>query len=140
MMNLKLLLPFGVFIRETNVQRIVIETGQGSFGLLPQRRDCIAAIVPGILIYQCLAASNQPDGGMSDEVYVAIDAGILVKTGAEVVVSVRNAFAGTDLDKLHDTVEQVFMQEDSQEKQSKSVLQKMEHDFMRRLTTFQHGA
>ena len=51
-MNLKILLPFQVFAEQTGVTRIVAETREGSFGLLPHRRDCIAALVPGILIYQ----------------------------------------------------------------------------------------
>lgn len=86
-MHLKILLPYGIFLDKQNVERIVIETAQGSFGLLPQRLDSVAAIVPGILLYQCCA---------EDEVYVAVDAGVFIKAGTEVSVSVRNAIAGKD--------------------------------------------
>ena len=71
-MNLKVLLPFGVFAEKTGVSRIVAETREGSFGLLPHRLDCVAALAPGILIYE-----TEADG----EVYVAVDEGVLVKTG-----------------------------------------------------------
>jgi F-type H+-transporting ATPase subunit beta len=51
-MNLKVLLPFQVFAEKAGVSRIVAETREGSFGLLPHRLDCVAALVPGILTYQ----------------------------------------------------------------------------------------
>jgi F-type H+-transporting ATPase subunit epsilon len=66
LMNLKVLLPFRIFAEKTGVTRIVAETQEGSFGLLPHRLDCVAALVPGILIYE-----NEAEG----EVYVAVDEG-----------------------------------------------------------------
>lgn len=134
MMDLKLLLPFGIFRNAQHVSRIVVETDHGSFGLLPHRQDCVAAITPGILIYQC-ACSN---GNNEPEIYVAVDAGILIKTGSQVVVSVRHAIAGNNLAQLHDIVEQSFMQENTQDQNMHSVIQKMESDFMRKLTLFRH--
>src|SRR5271169_3653181 len=95
-MNLKVLLPFQVFAENTGVSRIVAETREGSFGLLPHRLDCVAALVPGLLSYQ---TESGP------EVLVAVDEGVLVKTGLDVLVSVRRAVGGTDLDQLHATVE-----------------------------------
>jgi F-type H+-transporting ATPase subunit epsilon len=91
LMNLKVLLPFRIFAEKTGVTRIVAETQEGSFGLLPHRLDCVAALAPGILIYE-----NEAEG----EVYVAVDEGVLIKTGLDVLVSVRNAIAGTDLGQL----------------------------------------
>jgi F-type H+-transporting ATPase subunit epsilon len=69
-MNLKILLPYRVFTQKSDVSRIVAETGNGSTGLLPHRLDCIAALVPGILLY-----TTPADG----TVYVAVDEGVLVK-------------------------------------------------------------
>jgi F-type H+-transporting ATPase subunit epsilon len=66
---------------------------EGSFGLLPHRLDCVAALAPGILIYE-----TEAEG----EVYVAVDEGVLVKTGPDVLVSVRRAIRGTDLGQLRD--------------------------------------
>lgn len=129
MMNLKVLLPFGVFKDLDQVAQIVVETDRGSFGLLPQRLDCVAAIVPGILCYQ------RRD---EDEMYIAVDEGVLVKTGAEVSISVRHAIAGSDLAELHHTVEQDFMQQSALDKKVHSVYQKMESDFIRRLSAFHH--
>ena len=128
-MHLKILLPFQIFADNTGVSRIVAETREGSFGLLPQRLDCVAALVPGILIYENEAAG---------EVYVAIDAGVLVKTGLDVLVSVRNAIGGTDLGQLREAVEREFLNLDEREQGVRSVLAKMESGFIRRLAEFHH--
>ena len=130
LMHLKVLLPFQIFADKTDVSSIVAETREGSFGLLPHRLDCVAALVPGILIYQ-----TESDG----EVLVAVDEGVLVKTGPDVLVSVRNAIAGTDLGQLREAVEREFLHLDEREQSVRSVLAKMEGDLMRRMATF-HNA
>jgi F-type H+-transporting ATPase subunit epsilon len=128
-MTLKVLLPFQVFAEKTNVSRIVGETREGSFGILPRRLDCVAALAPGILIYE-----NEIEG----EVYLAVDEGVLIKTGLDVLVSVRNAIAGTDLGKLRDSVEREFLNLDKREQSVRSALAKMESGFIRRLAEFHH--
>ena len=130
LMNLKVLLPFQIFAEKTGVSRIVAETHEGSFGLLPHRLDCVAALAPGILIFETK---------IEGEAYVAVDEGVLVKTGSDVLVSVRNAIAGTDLGQLREAVQREFLHLDEQEKNVRSVLAKMEGDLMRRMATF-HNA
>ena len=44
----------------------------------------------------------------------------------------------TDLDKLHEAVKREFLNLDEQEKTVRSVLAKMESEFIRRLMEFQH--
>ena len=129
LMNLKVLLPFGIFAEETGVSRIVAETREGSFGLLPHRLDCVAALAPGILIYEKEADS---------EVYVAVDEGVLVKTGMDVLVSVRNAMGGTDLGQLREAVEREFLNLNEREQSVRSVMAKLESGFIRRLAEFHH--
>ena len=126
-MHLKILLPFQVFADIEGVKRIVAETRQGSYGILPQRLDCVAALVPGILTYETAT------GG---EIYVALDEGVLVKAGADVLVSVRNAIGGTDLGELRAAVEQEFLNLDEREQSVRSVLAKLESGFIRRLVEF----
>ena len=130
LITLKVLLPFAIFTETSDVTRIVAETREGSFGLLPHRLDCAAALAPGILTYETAAEG---------EVYLAVDEGILVKAGLEVLVSVCNAIAGTDLSRLRETVEQQFMNLDEQEQKVRSALAKLESGFIRRFTAFQHG-
>ena len=129
LMNLKVLLPFGIFAEKTGISRIVAETCEGSFGLLPRRLDCVAALAPGILIYE-----TEAEG----EVYVAVDEGVLVKTGLDVLVSVRNAIGGTDLGELRDSVEREFLNLNEREHSVRSVMAKMESGFIRRLVEFHH--
>ncbi len=128
-MHLKILLPYRIFAEQRDVLRIVAGTRDGSFGLLPNRLDCVAALSPGIFTYE-----TEAEG----EVYVAVDEGVLVKSGREVLVSVRNAIGGLDLGKLRAAVEQEFLNLDEQEKKVRSVLAKMESGFIRRFTEFHH--
>lgn len=128
-MHLEILLPSGIFAKQSSVTRIVAETREGSFGLLPRRRDCVAALEPGILIYETAA------GG---EVFVAIDEGILVKAGRDVLVSVRQALGGSDLGQLRETVENEFLAADEDAQTVRSVMAKLESGFIRRFATFQH--
>jgi len=128
-MNLKVLLPFKIFAENTGVLRIVAETHEGSFGLLPHRLDCVAALAPGILTYET------ESGG---QVFVAVDQGVLVKSGADVLVSVRRALGGTDLAQLRDSVEREFLTLDEQQKSSRAVMAKLEAGFLHRFAAFQH--
>ncbi len=97
---------------------------------MPLRLDCVTALAPGIMTYE-----TEADG----EVFVAIDEGVLIKAGAEVLVSVRNAIGGVDLDKLHEMVKREFLTVDDQEKNARAVLARMESGFVRNLMEFQHG-
>ena len=129
-MNLKVLLPFQIFAEKTGVSRIVAETREGSFGLLPHRLDCVAALAPGILTYETTS-----DG----EVFVAVDEGVLVKTGQDVMVSVRRATGGADLGQLRDAVKRDFLTLDANEKSVRAATAKLEAGFLRRVANFQHG-
>lgn len=128
-MNLKVLLPFQIFAEKTGVSRIVVETREGSFGLLPHRLDCVAALSPGILTYETAS-----DG----EVFVAVDEGVLVKTGPDVLISVRRALGGPDLGQLHEAVEREFLTLDEHEQSVRSVLAKMEGDLIRHMAGLHH--
>jgi len=126
-MQLKILLPSEIFFESDDVERIVAETREGSFGILPHRLDCVAALAPGILTYQ------MKDGA---PVYLAVDRGVLVKVGVKVSVSVRRAVSGDDLAQLHDAVKRQFLTLDDQEKKVREALLKMESTFAGKLAEF----
>ena len=128
-MNLKVLLPFKIHTDLTGVLRIVAETREGSFGLLPHRLDCVAALSPGVLVY-----ATEKEG----EVFLAVDEGVLVKTGPDVLVSVRRAIGGTDLGQLHAAVEKEFLNLDETERSERSVSARLETGLLRRFVIFQH--
>jgi F-type H+-transporting ATPase subunit epsilon len=129
LMTLEVLLPFQVFVEKHAVSRIVAETPAGSFGILPHRLDCVAALAPGILIYE-----TEAEG----EVFMAVDEGVLAKTGTQVLVSVRRALVGTDLGQLRASVEREFLTLDAHERQARTVMAKLETGFLRRFARLQH--
>jgi F-type H+-transporting ATPase subunit epsilon len=127
LMNLKILLPYKVFADQKKVSRIVMQTYEGSFGILPQRLDCVAALAPGIFMYETGPGQLQ---------YLALEEGVLVKTGLQVLVSVRNAIGGADLGQLRSSVEKDFKEISEKEKMVKASMVKLESSFIYNLEKF----
>lgn len=121
-MRLKILLPSHVLVDEP-ARKVIAEAENGHFCLLPRHVDFVAALAPGILSWL------SPEG---DESFAAIDIGILVKCGGEVLVSTRNGVRGDQLGLLRETVDGVFRRLDEQERKSRTALARMEADFARR--------
>ncbi len=121
-MLLKVLLPKKVLVEE-EVRKVVAEGQDGSFCLLPRHVDFVSALVPGLLVYET---------AIGEAFYLAVDEGILVKCGAEVLVSTRNAAQGADLGQLQKLIREQFAELDEREKQTRSALAKIEADFVRR--------
>ena len=112
------------------MKRIVAQTLRGAFGIWPHRLDCVAALAPGILSYAT------ETGG---EVYVAVDEGVLVKIGAQVLVSVRHAICGADLGQLRQAVEREFLTLDDREKSVRSAMAQLESGIIRRFADLHHA-
>src|SRR5580658_4425216 len=129
-MQLKILVPSGVFASIANVERIVVMTQTGSFGLLPHRLDCAAVLPPGLFAYTTAA---------TDEVHLAVDAGVLVKTGADVLVCVRRAIAGADLGRLRQAVQQELMKQSEQENSSSRTMARLESGLIREFVKLQRA-
>lgn len=126
-MTLKILLPTRVFL-SASVSQVIAEAANGFFCLLPRHVDFAAALVPGIFIYR------EKEGA---ERYLAVDEGILVKAGPEVLVSTRNAAGGGELEQLRERVESEFKAVDEQEQAARSAARKIESHFIRRFTELQ---
>jgi F-type H+-transporting ATPase subunit epsilon len=129
-MQLKILLPFKVFAKKGDVKSIIAKTEQGFLGLLPNRLDCVAVLTPGILIWR----SNS-----EGETVIAVDDGILVKAGKEVLISVRDAIGSADINELHSAITKQFLQEGKEEKAMRLSLAKLESGFIHRFAQLQHG-
>ena len=129
-MQLRILLPFRVFATVANVTRIVVMTAAGSFGLLPHRLDCATVLSPGLLSYSTATAG---------EVHLAVDAGVLVKTGAEVLVCVRHAIAGADLGHLRQAVEQEFLNLSEHERSIRTTQAQLESGLIRGFVELQRA-
>jgi F-type H+-transporting ATPase subunit epsilon len=132
-MHLKILLPTEVFADKTGVVRIVAPTNDGSFGFLEHRLDCAAVLVPGILTWE-----TKQEG----VVFTALDGGVLIKTGADVNISVRRAIGGVnggnDLKNLQDAVRTQFQTHDKEDRSIRDAVTKMEAGLFGRLMELQH--
>ncbi|RXG11640.1 F-type H+-transporting ATPase subunit epsilon [Leeuwenhoekiella aestuarii] len=120
-MNLKILLPYKLFADIKNVKSIVMETSEGCFGMLPNRLDCVAALVPGILSYRTTTQKTN---------YIAVDEGVMVKAGSAVLISVLNATGGTDLGKLGELIKTEFNKKEEDQRKAQRVIAKLERGFV----------
>ena len=121
MMRLKLLLPTRVLIDE-DVTKVVAEAENGSFCLLPRHVEFLAELVPGLIVFE------DRDGA---EQFVAVDEGMLVKHGAEVLLATRQAVRGGDLGQLRNTVQRQFATLDERERAAHAAVAKLEAIFLR---------
>ena len=121
-MKLTVILPTGVLV-DQEVTKVTAEAENGSFCLLPRHIDFLAALVPGLLSFENEAG---------EEEFLAVDEGVLVKCGAEVMVSTRNAVRGVPLGQLREAVEKQFRVLDEREQLARTVLRKLEADLVGR--------
>lgn len=121
-MHLRVFLPTQVLV-DQQVDKLVAEAQNGSFGMLPHHIDFVAALVPSILLYET---------GEGEELYLGIDEGILVKCGDEVLVSTRSAIPGDDLETLRNTVRERYLELDERERSARSALARLEAGMVRR--------
>jgi F-type H+-transporting ATPase subunit epsilon len=129
-MNLMVLIPSETLV-DRPVAKVVAEAPNGFFCLLPRHVDFATAIVPGLLAYMTETG---------EEIFLAVDAGILIKQADRVWVSTRNAVAGEDLDRLEEAVTQQFRQRDAEEEKAQQAMNKIQAGFVRRFLSIQAGA
>ena len=122
-MRLKVLTPVEVVL-DRDVAIVVAEGANGSFGLKPRHADFVSSLVPGLLHFR------EREGEEGE--YVAVDRGLLVKQGDEVLVSVRSAVRGVGLEELVRAVEERFSVLDDHERSVRSAVARLESDFVRR--------
>ena len=125
-MKLKILLT-GRTLIEAQVQQVTAEAQNGSFSLRPRHVDFTAALVPGLLSYKT----------EQEEIFLAVDHGILVKCGAQVMVSTANAVKSAELGSLRATIEEEFKALDEQEQKTLNAMSRIEAGFVRRFLEIQ---
>ena len=129
-MNLTILLPEKTYW-QGRVKKVVGEAKNGSFCLLPAHIDFVTVMAPGI--FYTVTEESQ-------EVYLAINEGVLLKTGRDVTLATRNAVKGENLGSLKRQVEEDFKRIDEQDRKTRQALQKLEADFVRRFLDLEaHG-
>lgn len=120
-MKLKVLIPNKVFLVE-EVEQVNAEAKNGAFGLLSNHIDFVTALTPSILSYRSVEG---------EEVFMAIDEGILVKCGQTVMVSTGRAVKDANLDRLHQTVAEEFRQLNEQQKMTRTAIARLESGLAR---------
>ncbi len=121
-MNLKVVTPNQTVV-DMRVEKATVEGRDGSRTYLPRHIDFVTAIVPSVMSWQ------PPDG---EEQFAAVDEGILVKAGDELLVSTTYAVYGPDLGQLRETVEEQFEQRGEREKTARTSLARLEASIVRR--------
>lgn len=121
-MILKVVVPTGVVL-ERVVLKVVAEATNGSFCLLPRHVDFVAALAPGVLAYT---------SADEEEAFLAVDEGVLVKRGEQVVVSTWNAVPGA-LGELRKDVREHFSTLSEREQKARSALDKLEASLVRQI-------
>jgi F-type H+-transporting ATPase subunit epsilon len=107
---------------DQEVTKVTAEAEHGSFCLLPRHVDFLAALVPGLLAFEDDAGQEQ---------FAAVDEGVLVKRGDEVLVSTRRAIPGGELGELRRVVREQLAVLDDHARAAQSAVTKLEASFLR---------
>ena len=121
-MRLKIMTPTQIVVNQETA-KVIAEAENGSFCLLPRHIDFVAALVPGILSFF--------DSEGTEE-FAAVDEGVLIKAGREVLVSTRNAVRSKELGTLRETVAREFQVKDERERTALAAGARLEADIVRK--------
>ena len=122
-MRLLLSVPTGVLVDEA-VTKVSAESDRGSFTMLPRHADGAVLLVPGLLSYVTAAG---------EEVFVAVDEGVMVKAGPEVRAACRRAVVAGALERAEAALAERLRSQDEHEKRAKAALLRLEAEVLRRL-------
>jgi F-type H+-transporting ATPase subunit epsilon len=125
-MRLRVMLPERVEA-DVEVERVSADATIGSYTLLPRHVDCVLSLSAGLLSYQ------DREGA---ETFLAVDEGLLVKCGRDVMVSTSRAVRG-ELGELEQAIEQSFRRLDDREQRARTALKKMQVSFLRRFSEWE---
>lgn len=125
MMRLRIFLPSQIYLTE-ETGKIIGRSISGEFCLLPRHRDYVTALPPGIL-------AHYPADGT--EKFLAVDGGILVKQGQEILLAAGRVVAG-GLGELEQEVATMLASQDQQEKKTMASIARLEAGFLRRFLEF----
>jgi F-type H+-transporting ATPase subunit epsilon len=131
-MKLRILVPEEVAV-DRPVVKVVAEAENGVFCLRPRHIDFVAALVPGLLSYE------DQEG---NEEFLALDQGLLVKCGEEVLVSTARVIRDRPLGELQRALVRELESLDEHQRRARAALGRIEADFVRQLVELErhvHG-
>ncbi|HEQ97740.1 MAG TPA: F0F1 ATP synthase subunit epsilon [candidate division Zixibacteria bacterium] len=122
-MRLKISVPHEIILDE-DVEQITAEGEEGSFGILPSHIDYVSSLRAGILSY---VIDDQ-------EEFLAIDEGILVKRGSQVMISTYKAIKDRPLGELQKAIDEEITVLSEHERKARSSLAMLEGGIIRKFT------
>lgn len=126
-MRLTIAIPNRIAVDEP-VAKVSARGRHGAFTLLPRHLDYVVLLEPGILTYA---------GDDGTERYVAVDGGVLTKTGPDVRVSTLAAVPGDRLDDLERTVADTFRRLDETEQSTRLAQARIENQVLHEMFEFE---
>ncbi len=126
-MRLTIWLPHRKLL-DTTCVKVIAESTQGAFCLLPHHIDYVAPLVPGIVVFQV-------KGDPRDQ-FAAVDEGVLVKCAQDVRISTRQAVLSADLGELQRTIEKEFLVHDEWQRKVRSAAARLESSLVRKFLEF----
>lgn len=121
-MRFKVATPEGILVDEA-VRKVTVDAQDGRYTFLPRHIDFTTAIDAGICAFVGMAG---------EEAFLAVDTGILVKQGENVLLAAQRAVRG-ELGTLADTIVREYSQMDDQERKTRTALARLETDFTKYL-------
>ncbi len=131
-MLLRIMVPDAVIL-EQKVTKLTAESSEGGVCLKPRHCDFVTVLSAGLLSYTL--PSEKPE--KQTTIYVAVNAGILVKHQGEVMVSVQEAVTGRELGELEILIQERFEVTDERMRLARSAVARLESDFLRRLLSLE---
>lgn len=121
-MQVKMVLPYKTIL-DIPCMKITAPGQGGMFQILPRHVDLTWTLVPGILEIQDLQEKI---------LYYAVNKGVLVKVGPQVMISTFQAIQGESLEALHQAVQENFIKLSEREREAQLLLAKLESDTIKR--------
>lgn len=110
--------------------KITAEGLNGAFCLLPRHVDFVTLLTRGLVVCTTLEG---------EEIFLAVNGGLLVKQGEQVHVSTRQAVVGP-LGELRSVLEERFRKIDQREQNAQRAMARIEAGFVRRFLEIQKSS
>ncbi|MBD3167931.1 MAG: F0F1 ATP synthase subunit epsilon [candidate division Zixibacteria bacterium] len=122
-MRIRIYSPTGIVADEDAV-KLSAEGIRGAFTILPRHIDYGVPLKPGILIYY-------PEDG-SERIF-AIDEGLLVKRGGDVLISSFKVIKGDNLESLEKDLSEKILEMSEKEKKTRSAVAMLEGSILKQI-------
>ena len=115
-MNLQVYSPLEKVL-QVDIQKVVFETPQGYYTLLPKHIDYVSALGTGIISYVSVG---------KEEGYLACHEGIVVKKGQQVTVSAQGLLFADTLEELQRNIAISYKENEEQRKELNMAMARLE--------------